>query len=69
MQITKTSPFSGKEHTMEIDYEQKDYDSWQQGTLIQNAMPYLTADERKFLITGITPTEWDETFGEDNDSE
>ena len=28
--------------------------------LIQNAMPNLSADEREFLMTGITPEEWAE---------
>ena len=30
-----------------------DYTSWENGELIQNAMPYLTADEREVLISGI----------------
>ena len=30
-----------------------DYASWENGELIQNAMPYLTADEREVLISGI----------------
>ena len=30
-----------------------DYHRWQQGELIQNAMPYLSADEREILISGI----------------
>jgi hypothetical protein len=29
---------------------------------VQNAMPHLSADEREFIMTGITPTEWDEMF-------
>jgi hypothetical protein len=29
---------------------------------VQNAMPNLSADEREFIMTGITPTEWDEMF-------
>ena len=33
-------------------------DYWQNGKSIQNAMPYLTADEREFIMTGITPEEW-----------
>jgi hypothetical protein len=36
--------------------------SWGQGELVQNAMPHLSADEREFIMTGITPTEWDEMF-------
>jgi hypothetical protein len=29
---------------------------------VQNAMPNLSADEREFIMSGITPTEWDEMF-------
>ena len=30
-----------------------DLTNWENGELIQNAMPYLTADEREVLISGI----------------
>ena len=30
--------------------------------LIQNIVPHLSSDEREFLITGITPDEWDKLF-------
>ena len=30
--------------------------------LIQNIVPHLTSEEREFLITGITPQEWDKLF-------
>lgn len=31
---------------------------WQAGALIQNVFAGFTADEREFLMTGITPEEW-----------
>jgi len=42
----------------EVVFNAEDGISWIQGTLIQNAMPYLTADQREFLISGLTPDEW-----------
>lgn len=30
---------------------------------IQDALPGLTNDEREFLITGLTPQEWEDKFG------
>jgi len=63
--VERKSPFSGKFNTMEIDFETEDYIKWKKGMLIQNALPYLTANEREFLITGITPEEWSEQFGEE----
>lgn len=32
---------------------------------IQDIMPYLSADEREFIISGIKPDEWDELFEEE----
>jgi hypothetical protein len=30
--------------------------------LIQEAMPNLSADDREFIMTGITPEEWNSAF-------
>jgi hypothetical protein len=62
--ITKTSELSGIRRTMTIKMRFADYRRWQEGALIQNALPYLTADQREFLMTGITADEWDDLFGE-----
>lgn len=62
MLITRKSPFTGTTHTMNIDVTLEQLKDWQGGMLIQNAMPNLTADEREFIMTGITADEWDETF-------
>jgi len=42
-----------------------DYDKWLAGGLIQDCLPYLTAAEREFLLSGMTPQEWDYFFSED----
>jgi len=34
------------------------------GDLIQDAMPNTSADDREFLISGISPEGWKEQFGE-----
>ena len=47
---------------MEIEVTQEQLSSWENGVLIQNAMPNLSADEREFIKTGITPEEWDSAF-------
>jgi len=62
MLITRTSPFSGITNSMEIAVTQAQLDAWQSGTLIQDAMPNLSADEREFIKTGITAEEWEELF-------
>ena len=62
MLITRTSPFSGNTNSMEIEVTQEQLSSWESGVLIQNAMPNLSADEREFIMTGITPEERDSAF-------
>lgn len=32
------------------------------GALIQDALPWLNADQREFIMTGITPDMWDRLF-------
>ncbi len=63
MQITRTSELSGKINTREIAVTEAQLQAWQAGELIQNAMPNVPAEEREFIMTGITPEEWDATFG------
>ena len=66
MKFERRSMISGNINTMEIEVTQEQYDNWQRKhMLIQDAMPQLSAEEREFLMTGITPAEWKKTFGED----
>ena len=71
LEVTKKSIISGKTNTMELDITQEDLDRYEQvsGLLVQAVFPQLSSSEREFLISGITPTEWNDTFGgeEDND--
>lgn len=66
MLITRTSVFTGIERSKEIDVTQEQLERWQSGEdLIQNIMPNLSPDDREFIMTGITPEEWDDSFKED----
>lgn len=50
--IVRTKCFDcGKEVMVNVNV--KDYVAWKRGALIQEAMPYLTADEREILISQI----------------
>jgi hypothetical protein len=62
MKITKKSSISGVIHSMDLDITPEQLQRWNTGEKIQNVFPRLTADEREFLMTGITPEEWAETF-------
>jgi hypothetical protein len=48
---------------MELPIRSGQLHRWMDGALIQDAMPNLNAEQREFLITGITPSEWNEAFG------
>ena len=65
MLITRKSLISGNINSMSLPITEEQYTAWEQGTLVQVAMPHLSPDEREFVMTGITPTEWAETFGEE----
>lgn len=65
MKITKRSIISNKLHTREIAITELQLDQMNKGKHIQWLCPNLSADDREFLISGITPEEWLETFGEE----
>ena len=65
MLITRTSFISGLTRTEDIDITQEHLDDWNSGTIIQHAMPHLTADEREFIMSGCTAAEWEAIFGEE----
>ena len=48
-----TCPFCGSNHAVEVNLAQ--FEAWQNGELIQNAMPGLTPTEREQLISGLCP--------------
>lgn len=60
---------SGQWNTLELRETPipiEDWKAWQQGIHIQDAMSYLTPDEREFLLTGMTPEEWGKAFPEED---
>jgi len=69
MLITRKSIISGNVNTMDINVTHEDFEKLESGWLIQSAMPHLSADEREFIMTGITPQEWDTEMGCDEDDE
>jgi hypothetical protein len=67
MLITKISTLTGKEHTLDLPITQLEIDMHAQGELAQHVWPTLKADQREFLISGITSKEWEEAFPEPMD--
>ena len=60
--LSKICTVSGDTYCVRVD--SVDYETWRHGELIQNVFPQLSADEREFIITGYTPSEWANIFGE-----
>jgi hypothetical protein len=66
MLIRNKSIISGEEREMDLPITEEQLNNWKNGMLIQNAMPNLTPAQREFLISGITPEEWDEFLNEND---
>ena len=62
MRIIRTSRLTGKTSVMDLPITREQLAAWVDGELIQNAMPHLNADQREFVMTGITPAEWNAMF-------
>ena len=65
MQFIRKSMLSGVTRSRDIDVTEEEYDRWRSGMLIQLAMPHLSADDREFIMTGITEEEWNAEFPEE----
>jgi hypothetical protein len=66
IQVTRKSLISGKTNTMSLPITQEHLDIYETvgDILIQDAFPNLDKYQREFIISGITPKEWDNTFGD-----
>ena len=66
MQVTRTSQLTGVTHTMDLDVTKEQLDRFeirrQTGEYVQTIFNNLSASEREFILTGITPDEWEKTF-------
>ena len=63
MKITKLSSVTGKYHTMDLDVTEEQLKRFESGEgLIQHIFPHLSDDQREFLLSGITPQEWNVLF-------
>jgi hypothetical protein len=66
MLIKRKSNITGEWHEREIDCTLEEFMKWQKtGAVIQVAFPNLSAEDREFILTGITPEEWDRFLPEE----
>ena len=61
--VTLSGPcyVTGKEYTVKVQYP--DLQKYFAGAYMQDAFPYLSADDREFLISGTSPEGWEQMFG------
>ena len=70
MHVTRTSPLTDETNTLFIAGLTQDMlDSWHNGALIQEALAGIPQGLREFIMTGITPDEWDERIGDEPDED
>jgi len=62
MIVQRRSIISGKVNTMNIDCTEEQLNRHKMGELVQDVFPNLSVEEREFLISGVTPEEWDNAF-------
>ena len=60
-QVTGNCVFTGEEYQCQVPA--KGLERWLAGEHIQNAMPSVSADDREFLMSGISPKGWTQAFG------
>lgn len=63
MKITKFSFISQQYNTMDLPVTEDELRRHSMGEHAQNVWPNMPPEQREFLISGITPQEWEETFG------
>lgn len=67
--VERKCPFTGQMNQMELSLTHREYSMgmamWQKGEYIQRAFPTLNAEQREFVMSGITPEKWAEIFGDE----
>lgn len=58
---------TGEEYSVSV--KAPDLYKYHQGEYIQNAFPYLSTDDREFLMSGYSPKGWKEIFGNEEEEE
>ena len=65
LRVSRMSDVTGAMNKMDLPITEQHLIDWlgtadRPGKVIQAAMPHLTAEQREFLVSGCTPTEWKE---------
>jgi hypothetical protein len=64
VELTRSSDFTGNVNSMVLPVTQGMLDRYYVGNeCVQDVFPALSADQREFIMTGVTPAEWDSLCG------
>jgi hypothetical protein len=58
--ISKECKITGELYQLRVPKEKVEV--WRNGGLVQKVFPELNPDQREFLMTGITPAEWEKMW-------
>ena len=66
--LERKSPKTGRVNSMDLTTTKKALDEYYSGSVryVQDIFSNLNAEEREFIMTGYTPSDWDELFGEED---
>ena len=66
--LERKSPKTGKVNSMDLATTKESLDEYYSGSVryVQDIFSNLNAEEREFIMTGYTPSDWDELFGEED---
>ncbi len=62
MQVTRKSQLTQITHTFDLNVTNEQLLAHANGKPAQDAFPQLNADDREFIISGITKEEWEQAF-------
>ena len=67
-EISIRCPICGKYHSVFV--EKEDYHKWLEGNShVQDVFPYLKAEDREILISGVCPKCWNNIFPEEEEEQ
>ena len=64
--FSRTCPICSKVNTITIKTV-SDLDAWRKGAYAQDAFPYLSAEDREVIISGICGSCWDKMFPDEEE--
>ena len=67
LELVIICPICHETAVVKVNFE--DYLAWNEGKLIQEAFPYLSANDRERVKTGICPSCWEKMFSDDEEED